>query len=79
MPRLGHRGAENIKATDIYRPTRLCAQAFVKLLRILAGELGHAVNPQPTEITKHSGTDGNQLLETSLGGWHKLFPLTQKK
>jgi hypothetical protein len=64
MARLGHGRAKDIETADIYRLTRFCAQALVKLFRILARELSHAANPQQTEIAKHGRPNRNKILKT---------------
>src|ERR1700680_1989244 len=73
IPGLGHSGGKSIETADVDLLPGDAGELLVELLRILAGKLGDAANTEDLEIAKHSGTDGDQVLQAARFSRHKIL------
>src|ERR1035437_6456417 len=76
IPGLGHGRAKDIQHTRVLALAGKAAQLFVHTLRVLAGQVRHALYAQHLEIADHGRANRDQVLETALLGKHRKFSLT---
>jgi hypothetical protein len=73
IPGLGDGGGESIEAADVDFLPGDAAKLLVKLLRVLAGELGDGADVQKLEIAKHGRADGDEVPELASWAGHKIL------
>jgi len=70
ITRLGHGGPEDVEHTDVRLLPGDTPEPLIESLGVKAGELGHAADTEPIEITQHGGSDGNKVLQPATVPFH---------
>jgi hypothetical protein len=70
VSRLGNGGPEDIEHTDVRLLAGDAPEPPKESSRFGAGELPHAADTEPIEITQQGGSDGNEILQPAMVLFH---------
>jgi len=70
VTRLGDGGPEDVKHTDVRPLPGDTPEPLIENLGVKAGQLRHAADTEPIEVTEHGGSDGNEVLQPPTVPFH---------